>query len=74
MIDELLEKYFILEEISFELYGDYYVLNDKFWNSPTERQLREVFKNLQMLGFKMDEPTDHEQDIIDEVIKKLRNR
>ena len=37
-----------------ELYGDLWIMNDKFWNSPTERQLREVTMHLIDLGETLD--------------------
>jgi hypothetical protein len=50
MINELLEQREILTDIAAELYGDIYVTNDKFWGSPTEKQMRGVEDQLHNLG------------------------
>ena len=41
-IEEALEHRDTLADIATELYGDFYITNPKFWNSPTELQMREV--------------------------------
>ena len=43
----------LTEKIGFyaELYGDLYVCEDEFWNSPTEKQLRKVTNKLLDLGY-----------------------
>jgi TRAP-type C4-dicarboxylate transport system substrate-binding protein len=50
MVNELLEQREILADIAVELYGDMFVTNDKFWNSPTENQMREVEEQLEEWG------------------------
>lgn len=42
MIKELLERQSILADIACELYGDLWIMNEKFWGSPTEKELQEV--------------------------------
>ena len=53
-----------------ELYGDLWIMNDKFWNSPTERQLREVTMQLIDLGVTID-PSDEQQEAAKIVAKKF---
>jgi len=50
MVNELLEQREILADIAVELYGDMFVTNDKFWNSPTENQMRKVEEQLEEWG------------------------
>lgn len=52
MINELLEKRELLSEIATELYGDLYVMNDKFWGSITEKQMSKVEDSLSNLGWR----------------------
>jgi hypothetical protein len=54
MVNELLEKRELLSEIAVELYGELYVTNDKFWGSPTEKQMMEVEHRLDNLGWRDD--------------------
>lgn len=41
-IEEALEHRDTLADIATELYGDFYITHPKFWNSPTELQMREI--------------------------------
>jgi len=50
-IQKLLQLQTTLSEIATELYGDLYVCEDEFWNSPTEKQLRKVTNKLLDLGY-----------------------
>jgi hypothetical protein len=50
MMEELLEKQTILSDIAGELYGELWIMNEKFWGSPTERELQEVTMSLLNLG------------------------
>jgi len=72
MINELLEKREILGDIAVELYGDFWITNDEFWGSPTERDLQEV--NEQLLNLGWEEEVDEDQimiaDMIMEMLKK----
>ena len=54
MIKELLEKQELLGEIAAELYGDLWIMNEKFWGSPTEREMQEVTMSLMNLGYRVD--------------------
>tara|TARA_R110000822_G_scaffold254058_1_gene380445 strand:+ start:618 stop:881 length:264 start_codon:yes stop_codon:yes gene_type:complete len=54
MIAELLELRNILTDIASELYGELYVTNDSFWDSPTEQQMAEVEEKLVDLGHTTD--------------------
>ena len=53
MIKELLEKQKVLGDIAAELYGDLWIMNEKFWGSPTERELQEVTMSLVNLGYRV---------------------
>ena len=53
-----------------ELYGDLWIMNDKFWNSPTERQLREVTMQLIDLGVTID-PSDEQIEAAKIIAKKF---
>ena len=53
-----------------ELYGDLLIMNDKFWNSPTERQLREVTMQLIDLGETI-EPTEEQEELAKKIAKKF---
>ena len=70
MIKELKKLQSILHDIAAELYGDLWIMNDKFWNSPTERQLREVTMRLIDLGVTI-EPTDEQIEAAKIVAKKF---
>ena len=70
MIEELMEKQILLGEIAAELYGDLWIMNDKFWDSPTERELREVINRLIDLGFSHT-PTPEQERAAEIIAKKL---
>ena len=53
-----------------ELYGDLWVMNDKFWGSPTERQLREVTMQLIDLGETID-ATEEQIEAAKKIAKKF---
>ena len=53
-----------------ELYGDLWIMNDKFWGSPTERQLREVTIQLIDLGETI-EPTEEQEELAKKIAKKF---
>jgi hypothetical protein len=50
-IQELLERREILSEMAEILYGDLWVANDDFWNSPTDMEMREIQIKLLDLGW-----------------------
>ena len=70
MINELLEKREILGDIAVELYGDFWITNDEFWGSPTERQMLEVTEQLNELGW-IDPVSDEEIEIADKIMEML---
>lgn len=65
-----MEKQILLGEIAAELYGDLWIMNDKFWDSPTERELREVINRLIDLGFSHT-PTPEQEKAAEIIAKKL---
>jgi len=50
-IQELLEKKNTLCQIAQVLYGDNYILQEEFWNSPTEQEIKSVWQQLDLLGY-----------------------
>jgi hypothetical protein len=70
MIKELKKLQSILHDMAAELYGDLWIMNDKFWNSPTERQLREVTMQLIDLGVTID-PSDEQIEAAKIIAKKF---
>ena len=70
MIKELKKLQNILHDMAAELYGDLWIMNDKFWNSPTERQLREVTMQLIDLGETI-EPTEEQEELAKKIAKKF---
>jgi hypothetical protein len=73
MIQELLEKRDNLFEIAAVLYGDMFIAEPDFWDSPTERDLKEVYEKLDLFGYEDKEPTN---DMIQaaEVVKKIADK
>ena len=65
-IQELLKQRDTLHEIASVLYGDFYVVQHDFWGSPTERELKRVYEQLDLLGH--DDPITEEQQAIGEMI------
>jgi hypothetical protein len=70
MIKELKKKQNLLSEIAAELYGDLWIMNEKFWDSPTERELREVTMQLIDLGVTV-EPTEEQEELAKKIAKKF---
>jgi hypothetical protein len=70
MIKELKKLQNVLHDIAAELYGDLWIMNDKFWGSPTERQLREVTMQLIDLGETI-EPTEEQEELAKIIAKKF---
>ena len=70
MIKELKKLQNVLHDIAAELYGDLWIMNDKFWDSPTERQLREVTMQLIDLGETI-EPTEEQEELAKKIAKKF---
>ena len=70
MIKDLKKLQNVLHDIAAELYGDLWIMNDKFWDSPTERQLREVTMQLIDLGETI-EPTEEQEELAKKIAKKF---
>ena len=70
MIKEVKKLQNVLHHIAAELYGDLWIMNDKFWGSPTERQLREVTMQLIDLGETI-EPTEEQEELAKKIAKKF---
>lgn len=71
-IEKQLEILDNLTDIAAELYGDLFVCNDKFWESPTEKQMKKVNELLYGLGYRYN-PTLKEK-IGAKLISKERNK
>jgi len=65
-IQTLLEQKDTLTEIASVLYGDNYILHQEFWNSPTERELFQVWRQLDLLGY--EEPISEEMQALGDMI------
>lgn len=75
MINELLEKRDILADIATELYGEWWITNDKFWNSPTELELRKIEEQLFNLGYDItDELTPDQLLLASLLLKKIKGQ
>ena len=72
-IQDLLNQRDTLNEIASVLYGDNYILHQEFWNSPTERELFQVWEQLDLLGY--EEPiTEEMQALGDMIFEDLVNK
>jgi hypothetical protein len=69
-MDELLELRDTLAEIAQSLYGDWWIMNDKFWGSTTELQMRELEDKLHNLGYRVD-PTPEQAKIANMLFNKI---
>jgi hypothetical protein len=67
-IEKLLELRDNLSDIAVELYGELYVCNDSFWNSPTEKELQKVEIELFELGWK------HQPTLFEKIGAKIINK
>lgn len=77
MIQELLEERDNLFEIASILYGDMFITEDKFWGSPTDIQLQDVYEKLAFYGYIEEEPTDEMMEaakILEKTVEKGRNK
>lgn len=70
MIKELKRKKNLLSEIAAELYGDLWIMNEKFWGSPTEKEMMEVTLALIELGETV-RPTEEQKIMANEIAKKF---
>lgn len=73
MINELLERRDILNEIATELYGELWITEDSFWGSPTELEMRDIEEQLDNLGYK-EEVTDEQIALADMIIEELKRK
>ena len=71
MIERLLETRAALFDIAATLYGDLFVLEDKFWGSITDRQLAENTFQLTNLGYDFPQPSDEEKGQAARIAKDL---
>ena len=69
-MEELLELRDTLAEIAQSLYGDWWIMNDKFWGSITELQMRELEDKLHNLGYRVD-PTPEQTKIANILFNKI---
>jgi hypothetical protein len=69
-MEELLELRDTLAEIAQSLYGDWWIMNDKFWGSTTELQMRELEDKLYNLGYRID-PTPEQTKIANMLFNKI---
>jgi len=74
MINELLERRDILNEIAIELYGELWVTEDSFWGSPTELEMREIQEQLNDLGWEEEAPTDEQIALADMLFEELKRK
>lgn len=72
-IEELLERRDDLSDIASILYGDLYVCEDKFWGSPTEKEMFEVEEELDLLGWNYD-ISDEEQALSEMIMTELKQK
>ena len=74
MITELLETRDHLFEIAAILYGDDFVFNEKFWGSQTDKELQEIYEQLDIFGHEHDEPTDEMIEDAKKIIKMVEKQ
>ena len=65
-IQELLDERDTLHDIARVMYGDLYVVQQDFWGSPTERELKRVYEQLDLLGH--EDPITEEQQALGDLI------
>ena len=71
MIERLLEIREMLFETAEALYGEMFLMEDKFWGSVTDRQLQENTIQLETLGHQFEQPTEEQLEAAKELAKKL---
>ena len=71
MINELLEKFNLLTDIAVELYGDEWVMNEKFWGSVTEKEMSITMTRLADLNYKWPVPTEEQLKAAADIARKL---
>ena len=65
-IQELLSQRDNLSEIASVLYGDDYIFQKEFWDSPTERELKKIWEQLDLLGY--EEPITPEMQALGDML------
>ena len=71
MIERLLETREALFGIASTLYGDFFVSEDRFWGSVTDRQLQENTFQLMDLGFDFPELSNEQREVAAKIAKDL---
>jgi len=71
MIERLLEIREMLFETAEALYGEMFLMEDKFWGSVTDRQLQENTFQLETLGHQFEQPSEEQLEAAKELAKKL---
>jgi len=71
MIERLLEIREMLFETAEALYGEMFLMEDKFWGSVTDRQLQDNTIQLETLGHQFEEPSEEQLEAAKELAKKL---
>ena len=71
MIRELLKQRNILFDIAEVQYGEFFVGEDEFWGSVTERQLQEVNSQLEDYGYRDPEPSEEQLEAAKLIAKRL---
>ena len=71
MIERLLETRAALFGIASTLYGDFFVSEDRFWGSLTDRQLQENTFQLMDLGYDFPELSNEQREVAAKIAKDL---
>jgi hypothetical protein len=72
-IQELLDKQITLHDIASVLYGEDYIFQKQFWGSPTELEMKEIYEQLDILGY--EEPISEEMWALGDIIfNNLKNQ
>ena len=72
-IQELLDKQITLHDIASVLYGEDYIFQKQFWGSPTELEMKEIYEQLELLGY--EEPISEEMWALgDMIFNDLKNQ
>jgi hypothetical protein len=71
MIERLLETREALFGIASTLYGDFFVSEDRFWGSVTDRQLQENTFQLMDLGYDFPELSNEQREVAAKIAKDL---
>jgi len=61
----------MLFETAEALYGEMFLMEDKFWGSVTDRQLQENTFQLEDLGHQFEQPSEEQVEAAKELAKKL---